>query len=121
MKGRGALTRLCILEPLPGRAAIWLVYPPLEVGEAGAEKPLPAAAVSRVFERYGLPFEPEGAAPTERLRVEAGWLARLSHRTWYDVLPRDYLVYEPDEGAPRYQLCTHVAAALLHLAARYHA
>ncbi len=105
---------------------MWLERSPLAIASGAAPaRLLPAGAVARVFERYGLPFD-EAAAPggealkeEPELRVESGWLRRLSHRTWYDVLPRDYLVYQPDEGVARYQLCSHVSAALLHLAERY--
>ncbi|MBX3181636.1 MAG: hypothetical protein KF915_03325 [Polyangiaceae bacterium] len=116
--------RLCLLEAGEGNPAVWLTRSPVRIANGDEPaRPLPAGAVARVFERYGLPFDEAavagGEAPTEELRVESGWLRRLRHRTWYDVLPRDYLVYQPDQGVARYQLCSHVSAALLHLAERY--
>lgn len=66
------------------------------------------------------------ASSDDQLQFAEGLLKRLRHRTWFDVEPRDYLVFTPsgsEPGAewPRYELCTSISAALLHLAEAYSA
>ncbi|MCA9632623.1 MAG: hypothetical protein KC766_33450 [Myxococcales bacterium] len=133
--------RLCIFERelAPGkREHTWLVAQPdgaaIQV-EDGAPLPLPPGSVARVFERYGQVFdvasgvggEARSASGDTRLHFTEGLLKRLRHRTWFDVEPRDYLVFQPHgegasaEGWPRYELCTAISAALVHLAEAYRA
>ncbi|MEZ4373966.1 MAG: hypothetical protein R3B07_24300 [Polyangiaceae bacterium] len=140
----GEAPRLCIFERdvAPGvREQTWLIAldsgAALQVGDA-APLELPRGSVARVFERYGqlleVPGDPQavgGEAPLAstdtQLHFTEGLLKRLRHRTWFDVEPRDYLVFTPSAsvadpgGWPRYELCTSISAALLHLAEAYSA
>ncbi len=118
----------------------WLVVDPagsVAIGVGEAEPLLlPRGSVTRVFERYGQVFEAAsggggeaqrtltpGASPDTQLDFTEGLLKRMSHRTWFDVVPRDYLVFTPHvrerDDWPRYELCTSISAALLHLARAY--
>lgn len=132
--------RLCIFEReiAPGvREQTWLIATEtgaaLQVGDASPLE-LPHGSIARVFKRYGQLFEAAGvsgsggevplASDDPQLHFAEGLLKRLRHRTWFDVEPRDYLVFTPsgsEPGAewPRYELCTSISAALVHLAEAY--
>lgn len=137
--------RLCVFEEqtaLGERDRTWLIADPLAL-QLNADPPLllPDGCLSRVFERYGQPFD---EAALERGPRQLEWLAELKlpqgnvrrfrHRSWFDVVARDYLVFDEHAGrtpraagsppdtaarAPRFDLCTSVAAALTHLATAY--
>jgi hypothetical protein len=71
-----------------------------------------------VLDRFGAPVEPSesliavGALPL----WEGHTLRHVRHLARYDVIARDYLVYESPGGEPRCALATTVAGALAHLA-----
>ena len=106
-EGRLVATHLRV-EPRTGALVI--------ADEEGAF-PLPDGALVRVMDRYGAPLE-----PTERVQdvavLEIGGGARIRHvrhLARYDVIARDYLVYEAPDIPPTCALATTVAAALGHL------
>jgi len=79
--------------------------------------PLPAGALAAVLTRYGAPFDADAQtsligslelSPGERLR-------HVRHLAGYDVIARDYLVYERADDEARCALAAPVTAALLHL------
>lgn len=80
--------------------------------------PLPARALDVVMTRFGLPLEPvEHLTPVGRLELEAGrTLRHVRHLGPYDVIARDYLVYEVGGSEPVCALAITVAGALGHLA-----
>lgn len=79
--------------------------------------PLPDGAVEAVIARFGKPLE-----TSERL-VHVGALdlgdgavlKHVRHLALYDVIARDYLVYEARGEEPMCVLATTVAGALAHL------
>lgn len=79
---------------------------------------LPDAALARVMARYGAPIE-EGTQLVEVGRLEVGAGARLRHvrhLARYDVIAKDWLVYEAEGEEPVCALAITVAGALDHLA-----
>jgi hypothetical protein len=67
------------------------------------------------MQRYGKPLD-EGVAlegPSVDLG-EAGVLRRIRHRGFYDVIARDFIVWEAPGGEPLAELATAVSAALVH-------
>lgn len=79
--------------------------------------PLPDGALDAVMRRYGAPLE-----PTERLVAVASLdlgdgraLRHVRHLARYDVIARDYLVYDPGGREALCALATTVAGALEHL------
>jgi hypothetical protein len=81
---------------------------------------LPGGALERVMQRYGAPLE-DGTKLTEVAAIDLGNGARLRHvrhLARYDVIAKDWLVYEREgEGEePLCALANTVAAALVHLA-----
>lgn len=90
------------------------------VSEDGAWA-LPDTAVHAVLSRFGAPFDNEATITTvAELELPSGVrLRHVRHLAGYDVIARDYIVYEQrqSEGAQE-TLCAlsaTVAAALLHL------
>ena len=78
---------------------------------------LPHGALHAVLARFGAPFDEDARssliaslqlAPGESLR-------HVRHLAGYDVIARDYLVYQPANGEALCALAATVAAALLHL------
>jgi hypothetical protein len=89
----------------------------LEVVSDDGAWPLPQGALHAVLARFGAPFDDTARssliaslalAPGESLR-------HVRHLAGYDVIARDYLVYELPNGEPLCALAATVAAALLHL------
>jgi hypothetical protein len=80
--------------------------------------PLPAKALEAVMARYGDPFDPDAQiAVVGMLMLGAGrTLRHVRHLAGYDVIARDYLVYDAPEAAPLCALSTTVARGLEHLA-----
>ncbi len=79
--------------------------------------PLPHGAVSAVLSRFGAPFD-EHAHSTliATLQLPRGdSLRHVRHLAGYDVIARDYLVYQQPNGEALCALAATVAAALLHL------
>jgi len=86
------------------------------VSEDGAWA-LPQGALYAVLARFGAPFDEEAQSSliaTIRL-AEGGSLRHVRHLAGYDVIGRDYLVYEHPNGEALCALAPTVAAALLHL------
>jgi len=81
---------------------------------------LPGKALDAVMSRYGVPFDPEASITVvDTLALGAGkTLRHVRHLAGYDVIARDYLVYETPEGTPLCALSTTVARGLEHLATR---
>ena len=80
---------------------------------------LPEGALAAVMSRYGEPFDPDAAvSAVEELALGGGrTLRHARHLAGYDVIARDYLVYEVVGAEPLCALATIVARALEHLAA----
>jgi hypothetical protein len=91
------------------------------VDEDGVHE-LPANALEAVMERFGAPLAPDAElASVAALDLgDAGELRHVRHLARYDVIARDYLVYEAPSREPRCALATTVAAALGHLARAAH-
>lgn len=88
------------------------------VESEGTTLPLPDGAIARVMARYGAPIE-EGTKLTEIDALDLGDGARLRHvrhLARYDVIAKDWLVYEARGQEPLCALANTVAAALVHLA-----
>ncbi len=85
---------------------------------AGATLPLPAGALEAVMARYGLPLEPgEPLAPVGALELGGGRsLRHVRHLGRYDVIARDFLLYEAAGAEPVCALAVTIVAALDHLA-----
>lgn len=89
----------------------------LEIVSEAQTWALPPGALRAVLTRFGAPFDPE--APSARVAVmtltTGEVLCHVRHLAGYDVIARDYIVYEgPDTGA-MCAMATTVAAALMHL------
>lgn len=79
---------------------------------------LPARALEAVMARYGAPFDPEAEISVEgTLALGNGrTLRHVRHLAGYDVIARDYLVYEAPGAEPLCAMSATVARALEHLA-----
>jgi hypothetical protein len=83
----------------------------------GAELALADVALDAVMLRFGAPLEPEEPiAEVARLDLGGGRALRhVRHLGRYDVIARDYLVYDVPGREPLCALATTVAGALVHL------
>jgi hypothetical protein len=79
--------------------------------------PLPDGALEAVMTRYGAPLETaEPLIAVDVLDLGDGrGLRHVRHLARYDVIARDYLVYEGRGREPLCALATTVAGALAHL------
>lgn len=80
---------------------------------------LPAGAIAAVMKRYGVPLDPDAKKTHEVAALDLGTGERVRHvrhLDFYDVIGRDYLVYEAPGSDPVCAMATRVAAALEHLA-----
>jgi hypothetical protein len=86
-------------------------------GDDGAW-PLPAGALATVMCRYGAPFDADAESQLQgTLELGPGeCLRHVRHLAGYDVVARDYLVYEAPGVEPTCVMATSVAGALRHLA-----
>lgn len=91
----------------------------LKIGNQAASVALPENALAVVMARYGAPFDPDAPiAEVATLTLGDGrTLRHVRHLAGYDVIARDYLVYEGPGLTPSCALSTTVARALEHLAA----
>jgi hypothetical protein len=93
----------------------------LEIVADGSSWPLPPGALRAVLARFGAPFDAD-ARISEIARFELGanelreTLRHVRHLAGYDVIARDYLVYESANNEALCALAATVSAALLHLA-----
>jgi hypothetical protein len=78
---------------------------------------LPDGALEAVMAKFGAPLDPnEDVAAVATLHVGHGRALRhVRHLSGYDVIARDYLIYETDGAEPRCALATTIAGALGHL------
>jgi hypothetical protein len=98
----------------------------LVAGDGGAlaividdeSRPLPERALDAVMERYGAPFDAsERVAAVGELELEDGARVRhVRHLARFDVIARDYLLYERPGRDPLCALATTVAGALDYVA-----
>jgi hypothetical protein len=98
---------------------VWLE---LEGGElalrAGDRPPVPVGAgvLGAVMRRYGRPLADDSLAHGPELRLASGErLALLRHLARFDVIAKDYVVYEAPGQPPLAELATAVSAALCFL------
>jgi hypothetical protein len=84
---------------------------------------LPSGALPAVLARYGAPFDEDARSSlVASLRLTTGESVRhVRHLAGYDVIARDYLVYEHPNREALCALAATVAAALLHLGRARHA
>jgi hypothetical protein len=89
----------------------------LEIVADDGTWPLPEGALDSVLTRYGAPFDADARISLiASLQLSEGEsLRHVRHLAGYDVIARDYLVYEQRNGEPLCALSATVAAALLHL------
>lgn len=82
------------------------------------KRALPDGALDAVMKRYGLPLE-DGVNLTEVDALDVGDGTRLRHvrhLARFDVIAKDWLVYEREGAEPLCALATTVAGALDYLA-----
>lgn len=81
---------------------------------------LPRKALDAVMVRYGVSFDDEAAiAVVGTLTLGPGrTLRHVRHLAGYDVIARDYLVYDAPDAQSLCALSTTVARGLEHLATR---
>jgi len=89
----------------------------LEIVDAEGAFALPNGALDGVMARFGTPFDPEAEVTViaTLLLGEARALRHVRHLARYDVIARDYLVYDAPDREPLCALATTVAGALAHL------
>ena len=90
----------------------------LEILADGEAWLLPPGALGAVLERFGAPFDADARIGTVASFIvnEHETLRHVRHLAGYDVIARDYLVYERSSGEALCALAATVSAALLHLA-----
>jgi hypothetical protein len=83
---------------------------------------LPRGALEAVMRRFGRPLEPSthagGLVEVGALDLgpaAEGRLRHVRHRAFFDVIARDYLIYEAPGSEPLCALAITVAGALGHL------
>jgi hypothetical protein len=86
------------------------------VGDAGTFA-LPEGALEAVMARFGAPLDPaSNVAVVATLELAKGRVVRhVRHLGAYDVIARDYVVYDAPGAEPLCALATTVAGALDHL------
>jgi len=90
----------------------------LEIVSDDGALTLPHGALYAVMARFGAPFDEDARSSLIATVHLAGGetLRHVRHLAGYDVIGRDYLVYEHPNGEALCALAATVAAALLHLA-----
>ena len=92
------------------------------VGDGNGAKeeatPLPEGALAAVMARYGTPFDSHATISVIATLdlADGGRLRHVRHLAGYDVIARDYLVYDAAGAEPMCALSVAVARALEHLA-----
>src|SRR5216110_1424171 len=83
----------------------------LELVHGEVAESLPSRALEAVMARYGAPFDPEAAISVEgTLSLGDGrTLRHVRHLAGYDVIARDYLVYEAPGAEPLCAMSATVA------------
>lgn len=85
--------------------------------DGDAVRPLPPGALAAVMRRYGKPLEEPVTRREDTLALGDGaTLSRFRHLATFDVIAKDWLLYEAPNEEPVAELATAVTAALSHLA-----
>ncbi|MEP7053326.1 MAG: hypothetical protein ABJB12_23385 [Pseudomonadota bacterium] len=89
----------------------------LEIVSEEGSWPIAQDALRAVLTRFGAPFDPGARAWTIAILDLPGGevLRHVRHLAGYDVIARDYLVYEAPREQALCALAATVSAALLHL------
>jgi hypothetical protein len=99
------------LELAAGKLALGFDETQVAIVEVGA--------LAAVMRRYGKPLADDIVVSGPTLELAGGAkLSLLRHRARYDVIAKDFLVYEAPGQEPVAELATSVSAALSHLAGR---
>jgi hypothetical protein len=98
------------VETLDGE--LWVVT------DGGERLGLPAGAIQAVMRRYAKPLQdpPEETGESPLMLEDKSVLFRMRFLPTYDVISKDYLVWQVPGEHPVAELATHVTAALEHLA-----
>ena len=84
--------------------------------DGGARKVLPLAVLDAVMRRYGKTLAEDIELTGPRLELGEGYaVGTLRHLARYDVIAKDFVVYEPPGEEPLAELATSVTAALSFL------
>jgi hypothetical protein len=86
--------------------------------ESEPTRKLPYGALEAVMKRYGAELDAkEKLIEVGELTFDDGRrLRHVRHLGFYDVIARDYLIYEMPDAAPLFAMAITVAGALEHLA-----
>ena len=89
----------------------------LEIVSEGQAWALPRGALRAILTRFGAPFDPDApSASVAAMTLTTGEVLRhVRHLAGYDVIARDYIVYEGPDTDALCAMATTVAAALMHL------
>jgi hypothetical protein len=83
----------------------------------GEAKAIPREALDHVMDRYGKPLEAGTALTGPTLDLGHGvTLQTLRHKTFFDVIARDFVVLTRPGKEPLCELSTAISAVLAHLA-----
>jgi hypothetical protein len=100
-------------------AAIFLSFESgtLLLFDSQGKLPLPQGALEAVMARFGAPFDPnQRILEVAQLELTTGHkLRHVRHLAGYDVISRDYLVFDRPDASPLCALAATVSAALAHL------
>lgn len=90
----------------------------LEIVDESGALPIPPGALEKVLGRYGAPFDPQARIieVAELALGDGRRLRHVQHLAGYDVVMRDYLVFDSSDGESVCAPGATVAAALRHLA-----
>ena len=120
-----ALRRLLLHEvtqPSGKLGLIWLELLESALGlrfDEGDVQPVPLAVLAAVMRRYGRPLGEDTQLEGPTLCLPGGErLTSLRHLARFDIIAKDYLVYQPVHGVPLVELATGVSAALSFLLSR---
>lgn len=87
--------------------------------DQGEPMEVPVAVLEAVMKRYGKPLADEIVVTGPALALEGGRSLHLfRHRAFYDVIAKDYLVFEAPPREPVAELAASVTAALSYLLKR---
>ncbi len=120
-----SVTRLLVHEQARGNggtARTWLEIVDgalvLRLDDASAAV-VELSVLEAVMRRYGKPLAPEVVVSGPTLALGGGrTLSSLRHRARYDVIARDFLVYQAPGFEPIGELAASITAALSYLAAQ---
>lgn len=91
----------------------------LSLGDHEGALAIPEGALDAVMTRYGAPLDPvelQHVTEVATLELDGGRSVRtIRHLARFDVIARDYLVYDRPNAEPLCALATTVVAALTHL------